>query len=104
MEICKMFFSGTWLLIIVQQTVCKPVWPLRNCQAVKVVAFKEQHLVLSAVKVEEKSPCSTKLLPAVTGKHQHEESVSLWRSLLSSLVLTLPLVSWPVKTKEKGNF
>lgn len=84
-------------------TISKPVWPLRNCQAIKMVAFKEQHLALSAAKAEDKPSCSMKLLLAAVGKHQHEESISLWRSFLSSLGLTLPSASWSVKTKEKEN-
>lgn len=81
----------------------KTVWPLRNCQAFKTVAFEEQHPALSAVKVEEKPSCGMKLLTAAARRHQHEESISLWRSFLSSLGLTLPLASWSVKTKEKVN-
>lgn len=69
-----------------------------------MVAFTEQHLALSAAAVEEKTSLSTKLLLAVAGRHQHEESISLWRSFLSSLGLTLPLASRSVKTKEKVNF
>lgn len=87
--------------MIIIQVVRKPVWPLRNCQAVETVAFHEQHLVLSAAKAEEKPSCGTKLLPAAAGKHQHEESISLWRSFLSSLGLALPLASWSVKTKKR---
>lgn len=91
-------FSGVCLVIIIEQVVCKPVWPLRNCQA---IAFHEQHLVLSAAKAEEKPSCGTKLLPAAARKHQHEESISLWRSFLSSLGLALPLASRSVKTKTR---
>lgn len=81
----------------------KIVWPLRNWSAFKTVAFQEQHPVLSAVKVEEKPSCGMKLLTNAAWRHQHEESISLWRSFLSSLGLILPLASWSVKTKEKVN-
>lgn len=47
---------------------------------------------------------STKLLHAVAGRHQHEESISLWRSFLSSFGLTWPLASRSAKTKQKVNF
>lgn len=66
-----------------------------------MVAFKEQHLALSAAEAEEEPSHRTGLLAPAAGKHQHEESTSLWRSLLSSLVFALPLASWSVRTEEK---
>lgn len=95
-------FSGKWLLNIIQ-VVCKPVRPLWNHQATKMIASKEQHLVFSAAEVEEKPSWTAKLLPAAAGKHQHEESNSLWRTFLPSLGLVLRLASWSVKTREKVN-
>lgn len=95
-------FSGAWLLIITQ-AVCKPVWPLWNCEAMETAASKEQHLVSSTAEVEQKPSCSTMLLPATAGKCQHEESKSLWRSFLPSLGLVFALASWSAKTREKVN-